>query len=38
MRLLEGLGMHRRDVQAGDVRFELAASEWLAAPEEPGDR
>ena len=38
MRLLEGLGMHRRDVQAGDVRFELAASEWLAAPDEPGDR
>lgn len=38
MRLLEGLGMHRRDAQAGDVVFELPASEWLAAPDEPGDR
>lgn len=34
MRLLEGLGMHRRDSQAGDVRFELPASEWLTAPDE----
>jgi len=38
MRLLEGLGMHRRDAQAGDVVFELPASAWLAAPDEPGDR
>ena len=38
MRLLEGLGMHRRDAQAGEVKFELAAREWLAAPDEPGDR
>lgn len=38
MRLLEGLGMRRRDAQAGDVKFELPASEWLAAPDEPGDR
>ncbi|HKZ09925.1 MAG TPA: GNAT family N-acetyltransferase [Rhodanobacteraceae bacterium] len=38
MRLLEGLGLRRRDAQAGDVVFELAASEWLAAPDEPGDR
>ncbi len=38
MRLLEGLGMHRRDAPAGDVMFELAAREWLAAPDEPGDR
>jgi len=32
MRLLEGLGMRRRDAQAGDVKFELPASEWLAHP------
>ncbi|HJP98140.1 MAG TPA: GNAT family N-acetyltransferase [Rhodanobacteraceae bacterium] len=32
MRLLEGLGMHRRDAQAVDVKFELPAREWLAAP------
>ena len=38
MRLLEGLGMHRRDAPAGDAMFELAAREWLAAPDEPGDR
>jgi RimJ/RimL family protein N-acetyltransferase len=38
MRLLEGLGMHRRDAQAGDVKFELPAKEWLAAPDEAGDR
>jgi RimJ/RimL family protein N-acetyltransferase len=38
MRLLEGLGMHRRDAQVGDVMFELVAREWLAAPDEPGDR
>jgi len=38
MRLLEGLGMHRRDAQADDVKFELPASEWLAAPGEPDDR
>lgn len=30
MRLLEGLGMHRRDAVDGDVSFELPASEWLA--------
>ena len=35
MRLLEGLGMHRRDAQAGDVTFELPASEWLAPSTEP---
>jgi RimJ/RimL family protein N-acetyltransferase len=38
MRLLEGRGMHRRGAQAGEVEFELAAREWLAAPDEPGDR
>jgi RimJ/RimL family protein N-acetyltransferase len=38
MRLLEGMGMHRRGAQAGEVEFELAAREWLAAPDEPGDR
>lgn len=38
MRLLEGLGMHRRDPDAGEVMFELPAGEWLAAPDEPGDR
>ncbi|HET7162719.1 MAG TPA: GNAT family N-acetyltransferase [Rhodanobacteraceae bacterium] len=38
MRLLEGLGMHRGAVQAGDVEFELPASEWLAAPDAAGDR
>lgn len=32
MRLLEGLGMHRRDAQAGDVLFDLPADEWLAHP------
>jgi RimJ/RimL family protein N-acetyltransferase len=37
MRLLEGLGMHRRDEQAGDVRFELSAKEWLAAPTDDAD-
>jgi RimJ/RimL family protein N-acetyltransferase len=31
MRLLEGLGMHRRDRPGGVVMFELPASEWLAA-------
>ena len=30
MRLLEGLGMHRRDGQGGEAMFELPASEWLA--------
>ncbi|HLI19130.1 MAG TPA: GNAT family N-acetyltransferase [Rhodanobacteraceae bacterium] len=30
MRLLEGVGMHRRDAKAGDVMFELPAKEWLA--------
>jgi RimJ/RimL family protein N-acetyltransferase len=35
MRLLEGLGMHRRDAQAGDVKFELPVSEWLAPSTEP---
>lgn len=30
MRLLEGLGMHRRDGQDGEVMFELPADEWLA--------
>ncbi|TAM98091.1 MAG: N-acetyltransferase [Rhodanobacteraceae bacterium] len=38
MRLLEGLGMHRRDSQAGDVKFELPASEWLTAPDEADGR
>jgi RimJ/RimL family protein N-acetyltransferase len=38
MRLLEGLGMHRRDAQAGEVTFDLPASEWLAAPDGPDDR
>ena len=38
MRLLEGLGMHRRDSQAGDVLFELPAGEWLAAADVAGDR
>src|SRR6185437_5718084 len=38
MRLLEGLGMRRRDSQAGDVLFELPAGEWLAAPDVAGDR
>ncbi|HET7162925.1 MAG TPA: GNAT family N-acetyltransferase [Rhodanobacteraceae bacterium] len=38
MRLLEGLGMHRRDAQGGDVRFELPASEWLTAPDEADGR
>lgn len=36
MRLLEGLGMHRRDAQGGDVKFELPAKEWLAPADEPG--
>ncbi|HEX5961019.1 MAG TPA: GNAT family N-acetyltransferase [Rhodanobacteraceae bacterium] len=30
MRLLEGLGMHRRDQQDGDVVFILHSHEWLA--------
>jgi RimJ/RimL family protein N-acetyltransferase len=30
MRLLEGLGMHRRDPQGGDVLFVLQRGEWLA--------
>ena len=38
MRLLEGLGMHRRDAQVVDVEFELPAKEWLAAPDGAGDR
>lgn len=38
MRLLEGVGMRRRDLQAGDVVFELLATEWLVAPDEAGDR
>jgi hypothetical protein len=38
MRLLEGLGMHRRDVPVGDVKFELPAKEWLAAPDDADDR
>ncbi|MDE2307081.1 MAG: GNAT family N-acetyltransferase [Xanthomonadaceae bacterium] len=38
MRLLEGLGMHRRAPQDGDVMFELPAAEWLAAPDRGGDR
>ena len=29
MRLLEGVGMHRRDSDAGDVSFVLAGREWL---------
>jgi RimJ/RimL family protein N-acetyltransferase len=38
MRLLEGLGMRRGADQEGDVMFELPASEWLAAPDDTGDR
>jgi RimJ/RimL family protein N-acetyltransferase len=38
MRLLEGLGMRREADQGGDVMFALDAGEWLAAPDEPGDR
>jgi RimJ/RimL family protein N-acetyltransferase len=38
MRLLEGLGMHRDADQGGDAMFTLDAGEWLAAPDEPGDR
>ncbi|WIG55766.1 MAG: hypothetical protein OJF61_001554 [Rhodanobacteraceae bacterium] len=33
MRLLEGMGMRRRDAQAGDVVFDIPAQEWLAPPE-----
>ncbi len=36
MRLLEGLGMHRRDGQGEDVLFELPAREWLAPADEAG--
>ncbi|TAN03361.1 MAG: N-acetyltransferase [Rhodanobacteraceae bacterium] len=38
MRLLEGLGMQRRDGDAGEVTFELQGSEWLAAPTDDPDR
>jgi RimJ/RimL family protein N-acetyltransferase len=38
MRLLEGLGMRRGADQDGDAMFELPADEWLAAPDDTGDR
>lgn len=38
MRLLEGLGMRRGADQEGDVMFGLPASEWLAVPDDTGDR
>lgn len=38
MRLLEGLGMRRGADHGGDAMFELAAGEWLAAPDDTGDR
>ena len=38
MRLLEGLGMRRGADQDGDAMFELLASEWLAEPDDTGDR
>jgi RimJ/RimL family protein N-acetyltransferase len=38
MRLLEGLGMRRGPDQEGDAMFELPADEWLAAPDDTGDR
>ena len=38
IRLLEGLGMRRTGGQADPVTFVLRAREWLAAPDEAGDR
>ncbi len=38
MRLLEGLGMRRGADRDGDAVFELPAAEWLAEPDDAGDR